>query len=193
VDGLDGRVFVQRFAFEPGKEYPDGSSVEFWLNGTGSFRAWGKDNVMSGDPEKNPYVFESEMLSPFAKLQPGESYTWKYDWYAANIGVGAHEVTDCTDAGVVSESLCAKAEGKTARLTGRFGVFAPGRLSLHFLDGQGQLLGREILAEPVSPLIPVVLDCAAKLPDGTAALRLVFVDAAGKEAGEIAAVNGIGK
>jgi len=55
------------------------------------------------------------------------------------------------------------------------------------------LLGREILAEPVSPLIPVVLDCAAKLPDGTAALRLVFVDAAGKEAGEIAAVNGIGK
>ncbi len=193
VDGSDGRVFVQRSVFEPGEEYPDGSSVEFWLNGTGSFWAWGKDNVMSDDPEKNPYVFESEMLSPFAKLQPGGSVTWKYDWYAANIGAGAHEVTDCTDSGVVSESLCAKAEGKTVSLTGRFGVFAPGRLALHFLDGQGQVLGRENLAEPVSPLTPVVLDHAVKLPDGTAIIRLIFVDAAGQEAGEIAAVNGIGK
>lgn len=193
VDGSDGRVFVQRFTFEPGKEYPDGSSVEFWLNGTGSFRAWGKDNVMSDDPEKNPYVFESEVLSPFAKLQPGESYTWKYDWYAANIGAGKHEVTDCTDFGVTAEPLHAKTEGKTVRLTGRFGVFAPGRLALHFLDRLGQGLGRENLADPVSPLAPVILDRAAKLPDGTATIRLMVVDAAGKETGEIAKTDKIGK
>ena len=40
VDGASGAVFVQRFQFEPGKEYPDGSSVEFWLNGVGKIRAY---------------------------------------------------------------------------------------------------------------------------------------------------------
>ena len=71
VDGTKGAVFVQRFVFEPKQEYPDGSSVEFWHNGRGSFRAWGKDNVMKDDPKENPCVFESELISPFARLQPG--------------------------------------------------------------------------------------------------------------------------
>jgi hypothetical protein len=35
VDGESGAVFVQRFVFEPKEAYPDGSSVEFWLNGAG--------------------------------------------------------------------------------------------------------------------------------------------------------------
>jgi hypothetical protein len=60
------------------------------------------------------------------------------------------------------------------------------RAVLCFLDNQGRGLAREVLAEPVSPLTPVVLDRTAKLPDGTARVRLVLVDASGKEAGEIA-------
>ena len=189
VDGADGRVFVQRFAFESGKEYPDGSSVEFWLNGLGSFRAWGKDNVMPNDPERNPYIFESEVLGPFAKLQPGESVSWKYDWFAASIGPGDHEVTDCTDTGVVSEPLRAeKAAGGTVRLSGRFGVFASGRLAIHFLDSKGKALTNVALPEPASPLVPVILDHVAELPNGTATIRLMLVDAAGKESGQIAAL-----
>lgn len=189
VDGSNGRVFVQRFVFEPGKEYPEGSSVEFWLNGVGRFRAWGKDNVMPDDPEKNPYVFESELLSPFARLQPGESVSWKYDWYAASIGAGNHEVTDCTEAGVVSEPLCVKVAGEKIQVSGRFGVFASGRLALRFLDRQGKVIASQMLADSVSPLTPVLLDCAAEVPGGTVSLHLVFIDAAGHEAGILSSVD----
>ena len=82
VNGESGAVFVQRFVFEPKKEYPDGSSVEFWLNGAGKIHAYNRDMVMPADAAENPYVFESEVLSPFAQLEPGQSYTWRYDWYA---------------------------------------------------------------------------------------------------------------
>ena len=40
VDGRQGDVFVQRFTFDPTKEYPDGSSVEFWHNGVGRIFAY---------------------------------------------------------------------------------------------------------------------------------------------------------
>ena len=41
---------------------------------------------MPDDRAKNPYVFESEVLSPYARLQSGESYSWRYGWYACRIG-----------------------------------------------------------------------------------------------------------
>ena len=69
VDGESGAVFVQRFVFEPKKEYPDGSSVEFWLNGVGQIHAYNRDMVMPTNAAENPYVFESEVLSPFARTQ----------------------------------------------------------------------------------------------------------------------------
>ena len=102
VDGASGAVFVQRFVFEPDKEYPDGASVEFWHNGTGIIHAYNKDIVLPANPAENPFVFESEVLSPFARLAPGESYTWRYEWFAANIG-GDFPVIGCNDAGVIAE------------------------------------------------------------------------------------------
>ena len=78
--------------------------MEFWLNGAGQIHAYNKDMVMSTNATENPYVLESELLSPFAELQPGQSYTWHYDWYAANVG-GNFPVSYCTDMGVVSEPL----------------------------------------------------------------------------------------
>lgn len=46
VEGQSGAVFVQRFVLEPKKEYPDGSSVEFRLNGAGKIHAYNRDIVM---------------------------------------------------------------------------------------------------------------------------------------------------
>jgi len=186
VDGASGKVFVQRFVFEADKSYPENSSVEFWLNGLGSFKAWGKDNVMPDDPVKNPYVFESEILSPFAKLQPGESYTWKYDWYLTSIGAGKSEVVDCTSAGVVAEPLSAKVENGKIRLKGRFGVFAQGTLVVVMKDAQGNVVERNKLIEGVFPVIPVVIDHAVAMAAGTASVSLVLVDGAGTDTGKIA-------
>jgi hypothetical protein len=185
VDGASGAVFVQRFVFEPKKDYPDGSSVEFWLNGVGRIRAYNRDMVMTDNAVENPYVFESEVLSPYAKLQPGESYTWRYDWYACNIG-GDFSVVNCSDVGVVATPLSAKRSPGEARLTGRFGVFAPGKVGVEFADPQGRRLGAIELPPAVSPLKPLVLDTAVAAPANATSVRLTLVGANGKAAGELA-------
>lgn len=184
VDGASGKVFVQRFIFEADKSYPENSSVEFWLNGLGSFKAWGKDNVMPDDPVKNPYVFESEVLSPFATLKPGQSYTWRYDWYAANIG-GDFPVVDCSAAGVVAEPLAADWLSGQVRLKGRFGVFAPGKVRAEFASAPGRRLQTLDLPLPVSPLKPVVLDIAVAAPTSAASVKLLLIGTDGKAVGEL--------
>ena len=185
VDGESGAVFVQRFVFEPGKAYPDGSSVEFWLNGVGQIHAYNRDMVMSTNPAENPYVFESEVLSPFAQLKPGQSYTWCYDWYAANIG-GDFPVVDCSETGVVAKPLSAEWTSGQARLKGRFGVFAPGTVRAEFSDARGRRVQAVDLPLKVSPLQPLVLDTAVAAPTKAASVKLVLIGANGKAAGDLA-------
>jgi len=84
--------------------------------------------------------------------------------------------------------LRATVEAGKVRLTGRFGVFAKGRLALLFLDGQKKVLAKKDLAKAVSPLGPVIIDDMAKLPVGTESIHLVFVNTKGQESGELAAV-----
>lgn len=157
VDGAIGVVFVQRFVFEPGKEYPDGASVEFWHNGIGKIHAYNKDIVQSENSIENPFVFESEVLSPFARLSPGESYTWCYEWLATNIG-GDFPVIGCSADGVIAEPLRAARAGSGWRLTGRFGVFADNMPHIEWRDVHGLVLGKSILQHAATPVKPLVLD-----------------------------------
>ena len=76
VHGSAGYVLAQRFQYHPEKEYPDEASVEIWLHGPYGPKA------AQTDPKTFPYFLESELLSPFAQLAPGESYTFDCDWYA---------------------------------------------------------------------------------------------------------------
>ncbi len=185
VDGEGGAVFVQRFVFDPEKPYPDGSSVEFWHNGVGQIHAYNKDMVMATNAAENPYVFESEVLSPFAELQPGESHTWSYDWFACNIG-GNFPVVNCTDAGVVAEPLTAEFVADQARLQGRFGVFAPGAVHAEFCDAKGQALQTLDLQCAATPTAPLVLDATVQAPRGAASVKLLLVSRTGKAAMELA-------
>ena len=184
VNGESGAVFVQRFTFEPKKAYPDGSSVEFWLNGVGQIHAYNKDMVMATNAAENPYVFESEVLSPFAELKPGESYTWHYDWYATNLG-GDFQVMDCSDAGIVAEPLSADYSSRKARLKGRFGVFAPGTLRVELFNAQGEHLQTLDLPLKASPLQPLVLDTNVAVPADAVAVKLVWITTGGKAAGTL--------
>jgi hypothetical protein len=176
VDGRDGAVFVQRFKFQPNRPYPDQSTVEFWHNGVGKIHAFGRDIDLTNNVAGNPCVFESEALSPFAELQPGNAYSWEYEWLAANIG-GDYPVLDCTEAGIVAEPLKAKpattASKNRCRFTGRFGVFAPGKPSIQFLDGAGAVLERVVLQD-VSPFAPLVLNRMLTVPAGAVAAELVI-------------------
>ncbi len=122
VDATDGYVFVHRFEYEPDKTYPDNSSVEIWMNGIGEFVAWGKVNPMPENIKDNPYNFESEVISPYARLEPGQEYTYHYQWYTARIPSGLG-IVDCSDVGVVCENLTAVRNEKSLNITGTFGAF----------------------------------------------------------------------
>lgn len=176
VDGRTGDVFVQRFSYEPEKEYPEGSSVEFWHNGLGRIYAYNKWIDMVDNRKKNPYVFESEMLSPYASLKPGDSYTWRYDWYACNIG-GDFPVIECTDYGVVSEPLALDWDGDCLlQIQGRMGFFQPGKLILKTYDQDASMLSSEVLVDSVTPLDPVVLNSQLQLSTKAASVVVVLMD-----------------
>jgi len=151
VDSKAGYAFVHRFEFEPELAYPDGTSVELWSQGLGEFTAWGKVNKMTDDPKENPYVMETEILSPFASLEPGESYSFSYEWYAAKIPAGAC-VTSCNEVGVMCEPLGAKVDGGKLAAQGSFGLFFEGTVDLVFLGQDGWPIGKVGGPIEVSPL-----------------------------------------
>jgi hypothetical protein len=184
VNGENGAVFVQRFVFEMDKPYPDKSSVEFWLNGTGKIHAYNKDIVMPDNTVENPYMFESEILSPFTALQPGQSYSWSYDWYATQIG-GDYPVLDCSEIGVTAEPLRAKREGRQTHLTGRFGVFAPGTVRAEFFDAKGKLRTSHDLLK-ASPLEPLVISTDLETPKSATSIKLLWIGADEKTKGPFA-------
>ena len=188
VDGREGDVFVQRFKFDPESEYPDESSVEFWHNGLGRIYAYNEWLQMADSRDENPYMFESEVLGPFARLLPGESFTWSYDWYSCRIG-GDFPVLDCTHAGVVSEPLTCRREADRVRLRGRFGVFQPGRLVLEAYDANSALVATEILDSHAIPRRAATLDVTLELPEATRAVAVVLQDNEGNPIGLIARAN----
>ena len=185
VDGRNGDVFVQRFRFEPEKVYPDGSSVEFWHNGRGRIHAYKRWIDMPANRARNPYVFESELLSPLAELRPSESYTWTYEWHACRIG-GDFPVLSCGEAGVVSQPLTCRREGDRFRIAGRFGVFQPGQLVLEARDVKAKLLSTETLESHATPLKPIALQRAVSLPPTTHSVTVVLKTREGTTISEIA-------
>lgn len=188
VDGTSGYVFVERFAYQPDKEYPDHASVEFWMNGVGQFVVGGKVVTASEDPSETPAYVESEILSALAELKAGERYTFHLDWCAARIG-GNFPVLACTEVGVTGQRLVARASGGPLALSGRFGVFYPGQLGFVLLNGKGQELSRSGPKLVVSPDEPVVLadwSGGAAVPAEARSVQLVVYDPAGKALGELA-------
>jgi hypothetical protein len=185
VDGQTGDVFVHRFIYEPDKEYPDGSSVEFWHNGVGNIYAFNETMVMSDNPKENPYVFESEVLSPFVKLKPGQSYTFNYEWFSTQIG-GDFPVVDCTPTGVVCQPLQANKTAKGIQLQGRLGVFYKGDLVVTYLNASGEIIDAETVLEKVSPLKGVVLSHEVKAIDGATSVAFHLYDKNGQDIGRLA-------
>lgn len=92
----------------------------------------------------------------------------------------------CTAAGVTAESLNVKTEEGRQKLTGRFGVFQQGRLSLSFLDARGNILSDENVPGAVSPLQPVVLGADVNIPAGATGIRLSLRDTSGFVIGVLA-------
>jgi len=133
------------FEFDAEAEYPDHSSVAVWTQGLGSFFAWGKVNPMADDTAENPYFVESEILSPYADLKPGESYEYKYQWFTANIG-GDYPVIDIQGDMLISEMNITE-----DRIKARLGAFRKGTVQLK-ADGE------TVATFEASPTNPLVID-----------------------------------
>jgi hypothetical protein len=187
LDATDGYVFVHRFGYEPGRAYPDNASVEFWLNGPGEIAAWGRE--IQKMPDDTAYLMESEVLSPFASLEPGESYTFSYDWYSAKVPAGA-VITACSDIGVTCKALSAKVCDGKLRLDGQFGVFYQGYCRLVLLDEDDREIKKVRGKVSVSPLRAFVLSEIKfaediTVPEDAVKLRVNLYNAKGQLIGEL--------
>jgi len=192
VRGTEGRVLVERFKAFPKDQYPDDASVEFWLQAPGKFVAGGKEYTVADDPTEAPPYMEAELLSPYAELRPGQSYTFHNQWLATNIG-GGFPILDCNELGVICEPLgCSAAWGATRLVVwGRFGIFHKGTVRIRFLNDTGKTVGNDPLEMPVSPdraFTPLSVDWVqnnVNVPQGAKRIALILTNVAGKELGQL--------
>jgi hypothetical protein len=102
VDGSSQFAMVERFEFNAAAEYPGKADVIFYKNGPAVEIDQQGKAVMRTSPDDTPFYMEAELNSPMVKLAPGESYTFKTEWFPTRIGSDFQIVTD---AGVVSDPL----------------------------------------------------------------------------------------
>ena len=188
VHAATGHVFVTRFNVETENSYPEDSSVQFWINGAGKFHIGKTAYLQPDDPVLTPPYLESEVLSPFAELQPGESTQVEVDWYASRIAPHL-PVLDCNDIGITSSPVVVTTQGEVLALTGNLGVFCTGQIGLVFRDNQGLTLEETGPMMPVSPAEAVCLALFpenVELPCRTHAVEIVLYNQAGKSLGLLA-------
>lgn len=164
VDDKHDYAYVKQFNVDANAEYPDGGcTVEVYT---------------SGDL---PYM-EVEVLSPLVTLQPGESFTFAEDWYAARC---PGPIVDCTEVGAVSVPVKARKDGKEVRVTGKLGVFAPGQLQLVLAGPDGKVLKTHV-GPKVSPEDVVTLDQKIPLPEGCQQVQVALLGSDNAPVGKLA-------
>jgi hypothetical protein len=152
--------------------------------------AAGKIEKLEDDPQRCPYLIETELLSPLAALKPGERFTFAYVWAAAALG-GDFPVIDCTDAGVVSQPLSVHRQANgTMTLSGRFGVFYQGSVVIRFFDDKDLPIaaggGGVLPVDPGQPLVLAELMLPYQPPAEARTLRLLLRSRKGHFVGELA-------
>jgi len=180
VNGQKNFGLVECFKYFPDREYPDGASVETWNDGPGTISRGPFDQTLPDDPKKTPYFLESEVLSPYATLWPGEEYAFPVYWAPTRIPnpVGGEP----TSAGVISEPLSGKLEGGSVTLKGTFGVFVPGSLQADFYSVMGEEVGHKTL-QAVDPREVVRLDKSIPAPTDAFRVSVSVRDADGENRG----------
>jgi len=122
-----GHLFAHTFPAKPDAQYPDDASVEFWTSGPGWIRLGGRNRKL---PETEPWLMESEILSPFARLGPGESYSFES---AIHLSRFEGPVLNVTGFVAILKPVL-QLEGGI--LTGRFAVFHDGTLEVKGLSAE---------------------------------------------------------
>ena len=145
------------------------------------FRAGPSFNqTLADDLKKTPYFLETEGMSPYATLEPGEEYSYPIYWSPTRMSNPIS--TDPTSGGVVSEPLTGRIDGTTVTLKGTFGVFTPGTLQAEFFSPMGEELSHVTLMD-VDPREVVRLDKTVPLPPDAFRVNLTARDRDGENRG----------
>jgi len=179
VNGQKGTCFVESFKYFPGEEYPDNASNESWNDGPGTVHRNPFDQVLKDDPRETPYFLESEVVSPYITLAPGEERLFTVEWSLTGV---ARPIVDSRWIGVASEPFTAASRGKSVDLKGRFGVYSPGALEATFYDDHGVILLQKKLQD-VDPRTEVKLDQAVDAPAGTFRISICVRNGGGENLG----------
>ncbi len=195
VNETYGYVFVERFDWAAGREYPDDSSFELWTQGKGTIQAYGKEIKMPDKLEENPYLLETEVLSPFARIGPGESSSFHTDWYVTKIGEHL-PVIACNTVGVTCKPLQVSRSGdKLTVQNGHFGVFEQGEAALAFVDADEGEIDHGTARISVSPKRPLTTEELSKLvesveiPSKTRQVSLIILSKSRGTIGQLASTD----
>ncbi|HET7841937.1 MAG TPA: DUF4380 domain-containing protein, partial [Terriglobia bacterium] len=178
-NGQKNICLVETFKYFPGEKYPDNASVESWNDGPGIISRGPFDQTLADDPAKTPYFLESEVLSPFATLDPGEEYEFTVQWSPTR---APNPIHDAVWAAAISEPFSASINGNQAILRGVFGVFLPGTLQATFYSSLGEELSHENLMA-VDPRDVVRLEKSVAVPAGAYRVSLRLLNASGENLG----------
>lgn len=179
VNAQKNICLVENYKYFPGMEYPDNASVESWNDGPGTISRGPYDQTLLDDPKDTPYFLESEVLSPYATLNPGEDYEFDVYWSPTR---APNPIRNAVWAGAISEALSGKVQGGRVNLKGVFGVFSPGTAEAVFYDSLGEELGREVL-QAVDPREVFRLDKSVPAPAGAYRVSVRVLDADGENRG----------
>ena len=179
VNGQKDLGLIETFRYSPTSDYPDGASVESWNNGPGVISLGPYDMTLPDDIRKTPYIMESEVLSPYATLDPGQEYSFPVYLLPTRI---SNPVQDVVQAGAVCQPLSAKVESRQVSLHGVYGVFQPGILEAVFYSASGEEL-THVQLMLVDPRTVVKLDKSVVLPPQAFRVSLRVLDSNGENLG----------
>ena len=179
VNGQKNIGFVETFKYFPEMEYPDHASVESWNEGPGRVSRGPYFQTLVDDPQKTPYFLETEVLSPYARLDPGEQTEFTVYWSPTSVTT---PIVNTVWAGAISQPLSGVVKDSNITLRGAFGVFVPGELVANFYSAMGEVLGQEAL-QSVDPRRVVRLDKTVSLPADTFRVSIYVRDSAGQNRG----------
>src|SRR5262249_9607562 len=164
TDSATQYAMVERFHLQGGKEYPGNASVIFYMNDGNKAE------------EKALYYMEAEINSPMAALQAGETYAMDTEWFPTR-AVG--DLLGVNDAGVILDHL--RLTGGTS-LSGKYGVFFPGKIVARFFDEKSKQVS-EAKLKNVAPQDSAELDKKIKIPRSARRVALHVIDAQGRDRG----------
>ena len=179
VNGQKNTCLVESFKYFPGQEYPDNASVESWNDGPGHISRGPFFQTLPDDPQQTPYFVETEVLSPYATLDPGQQYEFTVNWSPTRL---PNPIVKAVWVGAISRPLTGEVSGNQVTLKGVFGVFVPGTAEAVFYSAMGEELGHQKL-QAVDPREVVRLDKTVPLPADAFRVSVRVVDAQGQNRG----------